>query len=412
MVTSKTVRVALVGSLFFALVQGRAESPHSSVMNRFVVVGDSLGAGFQNFSLFDSQSIPNSPPGGQRYGYASVVAKQADTALTLPLISLPGIPPVLVLTPTGQIVRGTVTGVRENPAEQPTNLSVPGFRVSDAMAYGVPGDPTHNPIDALADVTLAYPSAVRGCGPIPAALVPPGFSPGSPVVVSEVICAAALQPTAILVSLGNVDVSQAVTAGIFPTSAAVFAQQYAQVVGALAATGAQLILANVADVTEIPLLVPVPAFVQMCPTTVLPPGVTAADFIVPDISNPTMTTFNVCTNFAVRPAALIAATRAAVNAYNVVIGAVARQTGAVVVDIHGLFEHLQNGVVIGGRFLTTAFLGGLFSLDGVHPTNTGYAIMANETIKAMNTQLHVGIPPVSLNQVAADDPLVPPKGRN
>jgi len=114
----------------------------------------------------------------------------------------------------------------------------------------------------------------------------------------------------------------------------------------------------------------------------------------------------------VRPAALIAATRAAVNAYNVVIEAVARQTGAVVVDIHGLFEHLQNGVVIGGRFLTTAFLGGLFSLDGVHPTNTGYAIMANETIKAMNTQLHVGIPPVSLNQVAADDPLVPPKGRN
>src|SRR5262249_13169118 len=274
-----------------------------------------------------------------------------------------------------------------------------------------PGNPALNPIDALADVTLAFPSDVPGCGPIPASLVPPQFNPPpSGLVVSEVLCAAALQPTAILVSLGNVDVSQAVTSGLPPTGPAVFALRYAQVVGALAGTGAQLILANVPDVTAVPLLVPVPAFVQLCPTTVLPPGVTAADFIVPNISDPTMTTFNICSNFAVRPAALIAATQAAVNAYNMTIERVARQTGAVVVDIHGMFDRLQDGVVRGARLLTSAFLGGLFSLDGVHPTNTGSVIMANEIIKTMNTKLHAGIPPVSLNQVASDDPLVPPKG--
>jgi hypothetical protein len=29
---------------------------------------------------------------------------------------------------------------------------------------------------------------------------------------------------------------------------------------------------------------------------------------------------------------------------------------------------------------------GLLSLDGIHPTNTGYAIIANETMRTMNTQ--------------------------
>src|SRR5262245_54272072 len=173
MTISKTLGVAIVGLFFLGAIKVAAESPRANLMGRFVVVGDSLGAGFQNFSLFDSQSIPDSPPGGQRYGYASVIAKQARTALTLPLISLPGIPPVLMLTPTGQIVRGTVTGVRENPAEQPPDLSVPGFTVANAMAYGVPGNPALNPIDALADVTLAFPSDVPGCGPIPVSLVPP-----------------------------------------------------------------------------------------------------------------------------------------------------------------------------------------------------------------------------------------------
>ena len=62
-----------------------------------------------------------------------------------------------------------------------------------------------------------------------------------------------------------------------------------------------------------------------------------------------------------------------------------------------------------GRTLTTDFMGGLFSLDGVHPTNTGYAIIANEFIKTMNRSLRTNIPYVSVALVSQTDPLIFPE---
>ncbi len=64
------------------------------------------------------------------------------------------------------------------------------------------------------------------------------------------------------------------------------------------------------------------------------------------------------------------------------------------------------GERVNGRLLTTEFLGGLFSLDGVHPTNTGYAILANAFIKTLNREFAAGNPPISVEQVAKTDPLI------
>ncbi len=52
--------------------------------------------------------------------------------------------------------------------------------------------------------------------------------------------------------------------------------------------------------------------------------------------------------------------------------------------------------------------GGIFSLDGIHPTNTGYAILANATIDVINAAFpgSPAIPKVDLNVVASADPLV------
>ena len=136
MMTVGKMGVAVAALLLAGFVQAGAQA-RSTLMSRLVVVGDSLSAGFQSYSLFDSESVPGTPPGGQRYGFAALIAKQARTPLTLPLISLPGIPPALSLSPTGQIVRGTSIGIRENPFKQPTNLSVPAFRVADAFGYPV-----------------------------------------------------------------------------------------------------------------------------------------------------------------------------------------------------------------------------------------------------------------------------------
>jgi len=55
------------------------------------------------------------------------------------------------------------------------------------------------------------------------------------------------------------------------------------------------------------------------------------------------------------------------------------------IDAHALVDRIYaNGYQINGQELTTDFLGGLFSLDGIHPTNSGYGVIANYFIDAMN----------------------------
>ncbi len=392
----------LISLLALACAAGQGAQPFS----RIVVVGDSLSAGFQNFSLFDSSF------GGQSKGYSALVAKQAGATLVQPLISYPGIPPALSVNSMGQITRATTFGAREHPEQQAYNLSVPGFTVADALAHPWLGDPT-NAIDAMSDSVFANPvTAVPGCGPIPAAQLPP-MAAASALGVSEVACASALQPSLILVSIGNNDALQLLTLGIPPTDIGTFTREYAALIGALAKTGAKLVVSNIPDVGVVPFLIPVPAFKASCPvaTPPLPSGVTNIDYVVLNITNPDpMASLNLCTNYAVRKRALVETARGAVLAYNVIIEALTLLNRGVVVDVHGLLSQIdQNGYNVGGQRLTTAFLGGIFSLDGIHPTNTGYAILANEVIKTMNRQLDTNVPPVSVEQVAATDPLVPPK---
>ncbi len=94
--------------------------------------------------------------------------------------------------------------------------------------------------------------------------------------------------------------------------------------------------------------------------------------------------------------------------YNKIIELIAKPLGVTVVDVNGLFNRIAaEGYLVNGVRLRTGFLQGLFSLDGIHPTNTGYAILANEWISTMNRELRTNIPPASVEQVALTDPLLP-----
>jgi hypothetical protein len=79
----------------------------------------------------------------------------------------------------------------------------------------------------------------------------------------------------------------------------------------------------------------------------------------------------------------------------------------VLVDAFALFDDFRTtGVDVrgdGSLVLTTRYLGGLFTLDGVHPTRTTHALVANAFIEAMNTGLGTAIPPVNVAAVAAKD---------
>jgi lysophospholipase L1-like esterase len=382
-------------------------------VTRLVVVGDSLSAGFQNFSLNET---------GQLNGYTALVAKQAGlavngsqigpTTFALPLISYPGIPPALYFA-GGQILQNTFPGAPE-PGGQPSNLSVPGSTVLDALVHPFPGSPTTNPIDALSDIVFTR-SSIPACSPIPASHIP--FPPVLPIgptpyVVSQVACALALNPSAILVSIGNNDALQALTLGLPPTDPKIFAVEYAVLLRALSSTGAKVIVSNVPDVRTIPFLIPFQLFSQRCGFP--PSGAGPDDFVVPNLLNPGGGT-NPCTNYAVRSKALIDAAGAAVISFNRTIAVQAQAVGAVFVDVNGLLSKLRvtgYDVIVNNKkkHLTAEMFGGLFSLDGIHPTNTGYAILANATILAINGALSKNqpIPEVNVDAVAAVDLLAFP----
>jgi hypothetical protein len=75
-----------------------------------------------------------------------------------------------------------------------------------------------------------------------------------------------------------------------------------------------------------------------------------------------------------------------------------------VVDAAAAIEELaQTGLVVAGQSLRVAKFGGLLSFDGVHFTDTGYAMFANVFIEAVNQALGTAVPPVDLAAVIAGD---------
>lgn len=374
-----------------------AKNERKAELSNLVVIGDSLSAGFQNGSLLDVQQV---------HGFASLIAAQAQVQLPLPLIAFPGIPNVITNVSLGpppviQMAPGVSAG-RTNPQVQPMNLAVPGATVQDALTTRptcIPGSAT------MTDLVLGLPAPCLGLGP----------------PLSQVEWAEALHPTTVIVWLGSEDALKAVfsgtTAALTPPSS--FATEYAEVMVRLAGTGAKLVTANVPDVTDIPYLTSASVAanlfgvpLQQFPLFLFKLGIGPADLLTPDalaligpillnqIAGPLPTNI-------VLDATEILAIRSTTQAYNEIIANQAEARGAALVDIAALYKSIKaKGVVVGGQRLTVDLYGGIFSLDGIHPTNTGFAIIANEFINALNTTFAAGIPPLPVRQVQKDDPLV------
>ena len=83
-----------------------------------------------------------------------------------------------------------------------------------------------------------------------------------------------------------------------------------------------------------------------------------------------------------------AAIKTATDAYNATIEAVAAANANVtMVDFKGVLQEASNGIVFDDYTLTTSLVtGGLVSLDGVHLTARGYALMANKILAAMDAE--------------------------
>ena len=95
----------------------------------------------------------------------------------------------------------------------------------------------------------------------------------------------------------------------------------------------------------------------------------------------------------------IALAKTATAAFNAIIAAKAQAKGWALVDMNKFFASLQAGMKFNGvTFGVTFVSGGLFSLDGVHGTQRGYAVVANEIIRAINLHYGSTIPVVDVNK--------------
>ena len=365
-----------------------------------IFLGDSLTAGYQNGSLLDTQQV---------HGWAPLVAAQAGFNIVQPLIAYPGAPNVLQLVSLGPPpvitpVTGTTTG-RDNFATQPTDLAVPGAFVNDVINT----IPLANPAAGQQQIN----QLVLGF---------PGLGYGQ--AYSQATFAIKAQPTTIFLWIGNNDALIADLAGTpaAMTPIADFTTQYKALIQQLTTQApAHLVIGNIPDVTIVPYLQPAALILaEYSAVTHVPVanlsvlfGITAGDFVTPAgltqisaILAGTQTT--PITDPGVLTAAEAVTVRANVTAYNAVIAQQAQAAGATLVDINALFTQVAaSGLTINGYTGTASFLGGFFSLDGIHPTNTGYAVVANKFIDTMNASISTKIPDVALSPIAATDPLWP-----
>jgi lysophospholipase L1-like esterase len=94
----------------------------------------------------------------------------------------------------------------------------------------------------------------------------------------------------------------------------------------------------------------------------------------------------------------IAEVRTATDAYNATIAAIAASKGLAFVDAKEIMNDLLDGGIVRNAYTmqTTYVTGGMFSLDGVHPSPRGYALIASFFAEAINAEYGSNLPVVNL----------------
>jgi lysophospholipase L1-like esterase len=359
----------------------------------YVSVGDSLAAGFESNSLVETHQNRSVP---------ALIARQAGVQnFQQPLISQPGIPPELTLV---SLVPAPLIAPKAATAGTPKNLSL--ARPYNNLA--VPGATSVDALTRTADAGGLHDIILRGMG-------------------TQVQQAVALRPTAITLWIGNNDVLGAALRGraidgVTLTPIATFRATYAAIVAALKPTGAFIVAANLPDVTTIPFVTTIrPYVVNSAGAPVLIAGarvpligpngslpstalvtIAASIFLAQGIGIPTVVggTGAPLPDEVVLDPGEVAIIQDHVTANNQAIREICAAASIPVLDVNSLLTELSTtGRKIGGVNLTSAFLtGGVFSYDGVHPNDIGYAVVANEFIRVINANGGT-LPPVDLGAV-------------
>ncbi len=377
-------RFALVA--FIPVMIASAPAGAEADLTRYVALGDSLTAGVISASVGER---------GQLASYPRQLHDRAGSgSFAQPLVSDPGIPARLTLKSLSPLIISPEPG-----SGSPINLAAPSYQ-----NLGVSGARVHDTLTNRG-VGSSHALVLRGLG-------------------TAVEQAVAQSPTFVTLWIGNNDVLGAATSGIVLEGVTLtplesFEADFRAVVGALAATGADLALANIPNVTAIPFVSTIPP-VLVDPATQRPILIAGRPVPLLGPDGPLVSTDRVLLpagaalaggdgipvelggngrpldDTLVLDTEELTAIRERTDAFNAVIHAVANETGAAVINANRVFDRIADrGLNVGGVPYTAELFGGLFSFDGVHPSPFGYAVIANEFIRAINAKFDDSIRLVS-----------------
>ncbi|MEZ0483662.1 SGNH/GDSL hydrolase family protein [Fibrella aquatica] len=395
--------------------------------SRYVAVGNSLTAGFADNGLYREGQLNSYPNilaqqfrlvgGGSVFNQPLFTADQANGTGYLKLTSLPtaasgGLPVTAQVAP--QAVRGLVNGrpLLTKYVGPLNNLGVPGIRMSDTQTPGY-GSAAGNPYferllpettplrtyqqfvgDNLTDATFF--SCFMGNNDALGYATSGGVTPFTPTPLFTANYNA-------LMNTLNANGRQGVVIGIPKVTTAAFfqtvtlAQILARVTAAVQAAnpGAPAVQALIIQsplatggvratkAGDLLLLTQQAAYGTIgrtdVGTRVGPYGLSAT---------------NPLANEVVLDAEEVAALNAKIDEYNGIMKAEADTRNLAWVDITPLTNQLSStGFAQNGVTFTLGYIsGGVSSLDGVHFTPAGYALLANEIIKGINTKYAASIP--------------------
>lgn len=355
----------LIAALLLTIVTVAAA--HASLFDRYVAIGDSLTHGFQSGAVDETR---------QPTAYPNLVAKKMGTPFNQPLLKFPG-----YLVNIEDVLKGNIAWY------QYYYPLVGGKRVdnyanqSKLNNFGITGSESYNGLNTGGSEGGFFKLVLgaKGAPQVTQALN------RNPTFVSFWLC-----NNDVLGSALSCDVSAL-------TPLADFKRDFGACVNAIAAksTVQGAVLLNVPDVTCI-------AYLKDANSPSLPAG-SLNPFWMAKASD----------NMALTPDD-IALIQQRANEINAEIERVALANNFAFVDANAIFNDIKkyghnlkdaNGLAT-SRVITADYLGGLFSLDGVHPSVTGQAVAANFVIDEINFTYGVNLAPVDEVAAASSDSLL------
>lgn len=405
--------IVLVFSIFMwdcndSEVNEPAEIPLNTLFKSYAAIGNSITAGFQSGSLFES---------AQLYSYGNLIAGQVNTKFEQPLVSDPGSKGRMELagtTGSGFPVisfnqsEGTIKN-RQYP-EPYNNLGIPGAALYDILnatssknCYsGLFGSPNRAFDEILRNDLLN--------------------------IGSQFHQAKKLNPTFITLWIGNNDIlGHASSGGTIPfTPEFIFSPLYKDLIDSLnKIPDIKVVAANIPDITSIPYFTTVGnKLIQMGYTSVWgigPNGDTtylsldknyltleAATLLISETGSLTSigtTRTEPLPDWVILDEEETAIVQEVIGQYNQIIAENVSSKNFGLVDINAFFKAFKaadqsGGIVIDGiTFKTDYITGELFSLDGVHPTSRAQGLIANEFIKVINSKYKTSIPLINVSTI-------------